>query len=60
MKNKEKRKLQKTIRSFEKLKKVHEEKINKEKRNYAVADYWEKQLKRFDEEIKRSKRKLME
>ena len=58
MKSKEKRKIQKAIRIFEKLKKIHQEKIKKEKRNYSVVDYWEKQIERFDEEIKKSKKKL--
>mgnify|MGYP001579553790 CR=1 FL=1 len=58
MKNKEKIKIQKVIRSFEKLKKIHQEKIKDEKRNYAVVGYWEKQVERFDEEIKKKKRKL--
>lgn len=58
MKDREKRRIQKTIRSFEKLKKIHQEKIKMEKRNYAVLDYWEKQVERFDEEIKKNKRKI--
>ncbi|MEK6833292.1 MAG: hypothetical protein AABY32_04540 [Nanoarchaeota archaeon] len=58
MKIKEKRKIQNTIRNFEKLKEIHKEKIEKEKRNYAVVNYWEKQIKRFDEEIKKSKKKI--
>ena len=58
MKNKERRRIQKAIESFEKLKNIHKKKINMEKRNYAVVGYWEKQIERFDEEIKKSKRKL--
>lgn len=60
MKNKEKRRIQKAIRSFEKLKKIHQKKIKRERRNYAVVNYWEKQIERFDEEIRKSKRKLKE
>lgn len=53
-----KKKNTKAIESFEKLKKIHEEKIKREKRNYAVVGYWEKQIEKFDEEIKKNKRKL--
>ncbi len=60
MKDKEKRRIENTIKSFEKLKEIHQEKIEREKGNYAVVDYWEKQIKRFDEEIKKSKKKLSE
>lgn len=60
IKNKERIKIQKTIRSFEKLKEIHKNKIEKEKRNYAVVGYWEKQIERFDEEIRKSKKKLKE
>jgi len=54
MKTKDKIKIEKEIKRFEELKKEHEEKIEKERKNYAVVDYWEKQIERFDEEIKRN------
>jgi hypothetical protein len=46
------KKIQKEIMSFEKLKKIHEQKIKDEKRNYAVVGYWEKQIKEAQTQIR--------
>ena len=54
----DKKKLAKSIESFERLKAEHLEKIKNEKKNYAVVEYWEKQIRRFEEEIKKRKKML--
>lgn len=54
-----KKKILKSIQPFEEQKRIHQEKIEKEKgRNYFVLEYWEKQIKRFDDKIKVRKEQL--
>jgi len=50
-----------SIKSLEEQKKIHEEKIRKEKRKYPnnpVIEYWEKQIKRFEEDINKAKERI--
>ena len=53
-----KNKIQKAIISLEKQKRIHEEKIKSEIKNFGLLNYWEKEIKVFDNEIKRLKEKF--
>ena len=54
-----KKKIMKAIESFKKCKQEHKDKIeNYDGTNYALIEYWEKEIERIDEEIKRMKEKL--
>jgi hypothetical protein len=55
----DKKKSLKKIKSFEKLKKEHLEKIENYKgKDYTLIPYWEKQIERFDREIQEEKDEL--
>ena len=54
---KEKR-IKKAIESLEKHKEAHLEKMDKEGKNYALRDYWQKEIGKFEREIEKKKRKL--
>jgi len=49
---KEKR-IKKAIESLEKQKETHLEKMNKEGKNYALKDYWQKEIGKFEREIEK-------
>lgn len=55
----EKKKIKKSIESLEKQKQEHREKIEDyDGKNYALLDYWEKEISSFDNKIDELKRKL--
>ena len=55
----DKKKRRKKIESLKKQKQKHLEKIKDyEGKDYALIDYWEKEIKNFDEEIREEERKL--
>jgi recombinational DNA repair ATPase RecF len=55
----DKKKRKKKIESLEKQRKRHLKKIKDYKgKNYAVMEYWEREVKDFGKEIEKEKRKL--
>ncbi len=55
----DKKKRLKKIKSLEKQKERHKDKIESyEGRNYALLEYWEKEIERFEEDISEEKEKL--
>lgn len=57
----EKKKIAKSIESLEKQKEKHKNKIKSyEGKNYALIEYWEKEINSFDDKIDELKRKLKE
>ena len=57
----DKKKRLKKIESLKKQKEKHKEKINSyEGKNPYVIEYWEKEIKRFDDEISEETKKLEE
>lgn len=52
------KKILKSIRSYEKQIKKHEEKIAGGARKDTTASYWKEEIKRFEREIEKKKRKL--
>ena len=57
----EKKKIKKSIESLEKRKQEHREKIETYNgKNYALLEYWEKEIKSFDSKVEELKRKLEE
>jgi len=55
----DKKKRKKKIESLKKQRNRHLEKIRKYRgRNYALIDYWEKEVENFEEEIAKEERKL--
>ena len=55
----DKNKIKKSIESFEKRKKEHEEKLKTyEGKNYSLKEYWEKEIKQFEEMIDELQQKL--
>ena len=55
----DKKKRKKKIESLKKQKEKHLEKIKTYKgKNYALMDYWEKEIKDFEEEIKKEEKRL--
>ncbi len=57
----EKKKIKKSIESLEKQKEEHRGKINSyDGKNYTLIEYWEKEIRSFDDKINELKRKLKE
>mgnify|MGYP001578861798 CR=1 FL=1 len=57
----EKKKIKKSIESLKKQKQEHREKIEDYNgKNYALLEYWEKEISSFDNKIEELKRKLDE
>ena len=55
----DKKKRLKKITSLEIQKEIHKEKLKSyQGENYALMDYWEKEIKQFEEEIEEEKKKL--
>jgi len=55
----DKKKRLKKITSLEIQKEIHKEKLKSyQGGNYALMDYWEKEIKQFEEEIEEEKKKL--
>lgn len=57
----DKKKIKKAIESLKKRKKEHEEKLKTyDGKNYALKEYWEKEIERFDNKIDEFEIKLNE
>jgi len=53
------KKVLKSIESLKKQKEKHEEKIRDyEGKNYALIEYWEKEIEKFDDEIVKMEKRL--
>ena len=56
------KKIKKSIENLEKRKKEHEDKMAQYEKqggkNYALLEYWEKEIERFDDEIEKQKEKI--
>ncbi len=52
-----KKKLEKGIKSLEKQHKIHEEKLTQTK-DENLRDYWAKEMRKFDQEIEKKKKKI--
>ena len=52
------KKIRKAIESLEKQRELHLKKIEDEKKNYALKDYWKKEIAVFEREIEKKKKKL--
>jgi len=52
------KKIRKAIESLEKQREMHLKKIEDEKKNYVLKDYWKKEIGIFEREIEKKKKKL--